>query len=191
MAHRETASQPPHPQDTPSQRFGAVVRRYRQQRKLTQRALAARIGVHPRYMSKIEMGQHTIGVVLLFRLARILVIPAASLLASLEPAASCPAEVARQTTASVPSSTQDSASSQVLQRLGVAIRRARHAQQLSQPALAAKIGLDVSYLSNMERGQRNFSVVVLVRLADALGLSVAQLLAPLEMDSHASASRTP
>jgi len=51
---------------------------------------------------------------------------------------------------------------------------------LSQPALAARTGLTVGYISEIEQGQRNLSVLSLVRIAEALGLAVAHLLAPLE-----------
>src|SRR5712691_558648 len=172
VAHRETSSQPSHPYDTLSQRFGATVRQYRQQRGLTQRALAARMDLHYRYMSKIERGQRAIGVLLLLRLAHALDLPAASLLTPLETSASCRARGTWEATSSAPPSTQRGDLSLVLQRLGATIRQARHHQRLSQQALAARTGLDVSYLSNIERGQCNVSVFVLVRLADALGLSV-------------------
>ncbi len=191
VAHRETSPQPSHPHATPSQRLGATIRQYRKQRGLTQRALAARLGVHYMYMSKIERGHHTVGVLLLLGLAQALDIPPAHLLAPLETGAASQARGTQEATAAAPSALHRDEASRVLQRLGAMIRHARQDQRLSQPALADKTGLDVSYLSNIERGQRNVSVLVVVRLAHALGLSVAQLLDPVSRGSSSCASPTP
>jgi transcriptional regulator with XRE-family HTH domain len=179
VEHRETSSQPSHLYDALSQRFGATVRQYRKQRRLTQRELAARIGLHYMSMSKIERGQRNIGVLLLLRLAHALDMPASSLLAPLETCTSFRAKGAEEVASSMPPSTQRDDPS-LLQRLGAAIRQARQDQHLFQTALAAKTGLSFGYISEIELGQRNFSLLSLVRIADALGLSVAQLLQPVE-----------
>ena len=84
MTHRETPSSPPRPQDTPLQRFGAILRQYRKQRRLTQRVLAASTGIRNRYISDIERGLHNISVGMLLRLAQALDIPAAWLLVGLD-----------------------------------------------------------------------------------------------------------
>jgi len=78
----------------------------------------------------------------------------------------------------------------LLPLLGATIRQARQSQRLSQPALAARTGLSFGYISAIELGQRNLSVLNLVRLADALGLSVTYLLAPLETHQNPSAPLT-
>jgi transcriptional regulator with XRE-family HTH domain len=78
----------------------------------------------------------------------------------------------------------------LLPLLGATIRQARKDQRLSQPALAARTGLSFGYISEIELGQRNLSVLNLVRIADALGLSVAQLLAPLETRQSPSSPLT-
>jgi len=78
----------------------------------------------------------------------------------------------------------------LLPLLGATIRQARKDQRLSQPALAARTGLSFGYISEIELGQRNLSVLSLVRIADALGLSVAHLLAPLETRQNPSAPLT-
>ena len=78
----------------------------------------------------------------------------------------------------------------LLSLLGATIRQARQSQRLSQPALAASTGLSFGYISAIELGQRNLSVLSLVRLADALGLSVTHLLAPLEAHQNPSAPLT-
>ena len=53
--------------------------------------------------------------------------------------------------------------------LGPAIRRHRELIRLSQEELAARAGLDRTYVSGVERGRRNPTVDVLQRLANALG----------------------
>jgi transcriptional regulator with XRE-family HTH domain len=56
------------------------------------------------------------------------------------------------------------------------LRRARHAKGLSQEALALAVGMDRSYVSGLERGEFNVSVVALDRLARAAGVRLAFLL---------------
>jgi transcriptional regulator with XRE-family HTH domain len=182
VEHRDTSSQPSHPHDTLSQRFGATVRQYRQQRGLSQRTLAAHMGLHYRYMSKIELGQHTIGVLLLFRLAHALDIPAICLLAELNThvaTAPPPPYVPRISSETRETDGTDDATV-LLSLLGETVRHYRQQRHLSQQALAVKTGLATSYVFDIEHGQRNVSLLSLLRLADALGLSVAHLLAPLD-----------
>jgi transcriptional regulator with XRE-family HTH domain len=62
----------------------------------------------------------------------------------------------------------------------VTIRRYRQQRDLFQTMLAAMTGLSSTYIGEIEQGQRNLSVLSLVRIADALGLSVSQLLEPLD-----------
>lgn len=54
------------------------------------------------------------------------------------------------------------------------LRRLRVAKGLSQEALAVDASVDRTYVSRLERELENLSVAVLERLADALGVSVAQ-----------------
>ncbi len=64
----------------------------------------------------------------------------------------------------------------LLQRIGVRLRKARTARGLSQEALAAAAGLDRSYVSGLERGEFNVSVLVLAKLAGAVGVRMTRLL---------------
>lgn len=57
----------------------------------------------------------------------------------------------------------------VLIALGRNASRLRAQRQLTQEALAERSGLDPSYISGIERGVRNPSVLSLVRLAKGLG----------------------
>jgi len=56
------------------------------------------------------------------------------------------------------------------------VRRARLAAGLSQEELAERCGLDRTYVSGIERGRRNPTVLALGDLAAALGIRVADLL---------------
>jgi transcriptional regulator with XRE-family HTH domain len=57
-----------------------------------------------------------------------------------------------------------------------AVRRARKASGLSQEDLALEAGLDRTYISQVERGKRNVTIVVLARIATALGTTPDRLL---------------
>ena len=48
---------------------------------------------------------------------------------------------------------------------------------LSQEAVAIKIGADRAYVSLIERGKQNMTLVRLAELADALGVDAADLIA--------------
>lgn len=61
--------------------------------------------------------------------------------------------------------------------LGNAIRRLRQAQEVSQEHLALLSGVDRSYMGRVERGDNNVALLTLVKIAAALGISLAQLAA--------------
>ncbi|SEF13826.1 helix-turn-helix domain-containing protein [Jiangella alba] len=58
---------------------------------------------------------------------------------------------------------------------GLRLREARHAAGLSQYQLAQAAGLHWSYISSVERGQRNISLLNIRRLAHALGIQPGDL----------------
>ncbi|ULK95985.1 helix-turn-helix transcriptional regulator [Bradyrhizobium sp. I71] len=62
--------------------------------------------------------------------------------------------------------------------VALAVRRARQRLGLSQETLALEAGLDRTYVSQVERGTRNCTIVVLARLARALKTTPDQLLVP-------------
>ena len=59
--------------------------------------------------------------------------------------------------------------------LGLNVRRAREAKQLTQEKLAERAGLDPTYINGIERGLRNPGIKNVARLAKALGLTTAEL----------------
>jgi len=61
-------------------------------------------------------------------------------------------------------------------QLGRAVRSERQRRGLSQEELAERAGLDRTYVSGLERGTRNPSLTTQHKIADALGLPLADLL---------------
>ncbi|RFP11414.1 MULTISPECIES: helix-turn-helix domain-containing protein [unclassified Duganella] len=61
--------------------------------------------------------------------------------------------------------------------LGGAIRRLRQERKMSQEQLALAATADRSHLGRIERGENEIAVLLLVRLAKALGVSVADVMA--------------
>ncbi|HEV2572329.1 MAG TPA: helix-turn-helix transcriptional regulator [Beijerinckiaceae bacterium] len=56
--------------------------------------------------------------------------------------------------------------------------RLRQKKGLTQEAVAERSGISQQYLSGLERGQRNPTVITLYELARALGVSPVDLLRP-------------
>ncbi len=65
------------------------------------------------------------------------------------------------------------------QILGFNLRRLRTAAGFSQEELAERAGLHRTYISSIERGQRNVSVENIFLLAEALGTPPEKLLKPI------------
>lgn len=62
-----------------------------------------------------------------------------------------------------------------LKALGRAIRGARDVFSISQEALAHQAGIDRSHMGKIERGERNVTALNLLRIADALGVTVEEI----------------
>lgn len=63
-----------------------------------------------------------------------------------------------------------------LSKVGDAIRATRSEKGLSQEALADLSFIDRSHLGRIERGERNLTVLNLIKIAKALELSASELL---------------
>lgn len=70
----------------------------------------------------------------------------------------------------------------VRERFGYAVKVRREELGLTQEDLADKAGIHRTYLSDVERGTRNLSLVNIERLADALGIKLSELFAAVERD---------
>jgi transcriptional regulator with XRE-family HTH domain len=64
----------------------------------------------------------------------------------------------------------------ILDSLGVTIRLLRQQRGLSQEALAHLAEIDRSYMSGIERGRRNISLLNMARIAAALRVALPELL---------------
>ena len=72
---------------------------------------------------------------------------------------------------------------QLIQQVGTLIRHLRHAAGLSQEGFAARCGLHRTYIGAIERGEKAITITTANKLAQALGMSLAQLFTQLETES--------
>jgi len=77
--------------------------------------------------------------------------------------------------AGVPRPVRKPAKHPALRRLGSRVRDLRRERGMSQEALADAAGIGRSYMSGIERGVRNFSVLHHMRIARALHIHIAEL----------------
>jgi transcriptional regulator with XRE-family HTH domain len=66
--------------------------------------------------------------------------------------------------------------SDVAMRFGRRLREVRNAKGISQEKLAELSGLHRTYVSSVERGERNISLLNIESLARALGVTMAHLM---------------
>lgn len=64
----------------------------------------------------------------------------------------------------------------ISERFGVAVRKVRVSQGISQEELADRAGLHRTYLGDVERGVRNITLVSAEKIAAALGVRLSALL---------------
>jgi transcriptional regulator with XRE-family HTH domain len=65
-------------------------------------------------------------------------------------------------------------------QLGQAVRKKRLQLGLSQERLAEKAGLHWTYIGGIERGERNVSLLNIVKIARALGATPSHLMAGIK-----------
>ena len=70
--------------------------------------------------------------------------------------------------------------SDIRERFGYAVKIRRESLGLTQEDLAEKAGIHRTYLSDVERGARNLSLVNIERLASALSMSMSELFERVE-----------
>jgi XRE family transcriptional regulator, regulator of sulfur utilization len=78
---------------------------------------------------------------------------------------------------------------EIARAVGAAVRRWREEQGIAQDAFALRAGVDRSYFGRLERGQRQPTVALLLRIAAALGVRGSELLAEAE-DALAKGARS-
>lgn len=78
----------------------------------------------------------------------------------------------------------------ILETLGITIRVLRQQRGLSQEALANLAHIDRSYMSGIERGRRNISLLNMARIATALRVPLTDLLSSVT-GVHAASAPSP
>jgi transcriptional regulator with XRE-family HTH domain len=67
----------------------------------------------------------------------------------------------------------------LLIRLGTRIRKLRKKRGWTQVEMAERVGIDRSFLADVERGKRNVSILNVELMADGLKVSLSQLFSRL------------
>ncbi|HWE37188.1 MAG TPA: helix-turn-helix transcriptional regulator [Isosphaeraceae bacterium] len=68
----------------------------------------------------------------------------------------------------------------IRERFGDAVRDRREALALTQEEFAERAGIHRTYLSDIERGTRNVSLINIERLSEALALEISELFRSVE-----------
>lgn len=71
----------------------------------------------------------------------------------------------------------------IRKRIGWNLRRLRRERGITQEDFATDSGFDRGYISGVERGVRNPSILVLARIAGALNVDPVELLDPTKADA--------
>jgi transcriptional regulator with XRE-family HTH domain len=69
----------------------------------------------------------------------------------------------------------------IRERFGFAVKTRREELNLTQEDLADRAGIHRTYLSDVERGSRNLSLINIERLAAALAMSLSELFRLVEL----------
>jgi transcriptional regulator with XRE-family HTH domain len=81
--------------------------------------------------------------------------------------------------------------SNINRRFGKAIRRRRRELDFSQEELAERADLHRTYISDIERGERNPSLENIEKLAKALNISIARLLTDYSVEVESKPESSP
>jgi transcriptional regulator with XRE-family HTH domain len=69
---------------------------------------------------------------------------------------------------------------QILTAFGAAVRKLRRDRGWSQEEFADRVGVHRTYMGDIERGERNVSLVNIGRIAESLGIPLAVLMAEVD-----------
>ena len=70
-------------------------------------------------------------------------------------------------------------SSDLLTHLGLRVRKLRKQREWTQVEMAERLGLDRSFLAELERGKTNLSLLTLDTIARGFGISLSRILSGL------------
>jgi len=73
---------------------------------------------------------------------------------------------------------------EIEKRFGQAMKRARKQAGLTQAELGERADLNRTYISDVERGERNLSLVCIARIVDAFGVSLGTFFASLDVAAN-------
>ncbi|CAH1056642.1 helix-turn-helix transcriptional regulator [Paenibacillus sp. FSL E2-8871] len=79
---------------------------------------------------------------------------------------------------------------EILKLVGIRIRTLRKERGLSQEALGERGGFHFSYIGQIERGEKNVSLLNLHKIAEALEVNLIQLFAYLDEDFMVTSSES-
>ncbi len=74
--------------------------------------------------------------------------------------------------------------SSVTKQIGVKIREFRKVKRMTQEQLAELVATNPSYIGKLERGEHNFKIQTLEKIAEALEISISALLKSEEIRRH-------
>ena len=72
------------------------------------------------------------------------------------------------------------AEEELAKRFGELVRRLRQERGFSQEEFSFRVGLHQTYVSSIERGERNVTIQTAERIANALGTTLARMFGELE-----------
>ena len=64
----------------------------------------------------------------------------------------------------------------ILQRFGQQVRNLRQRKAMSQEELAARAGVHRTYIGMIERGEKNVTIISMMKIATALDIEISELL---------------
>lgn len=80
---------------------------------------------------------------------------------------------------------------ELAKRFGELVRRLRQERGYSQEDFSFRVGLHQTYVSSVERGERNVTIGTANKIARALGITLAGLFGELERGSGDPGDETP
>ncbi len=83
------------------------------------------------------------------------------------------------------------AEEELAKRFGELLRRLRQERGYSQEDFSFRVGLHQTYVSSVERGERNVTIGTANKIARALGITLADLFGELERGSGDAGDETP